>query len=164
MSYNYQIAKDAISQPEKDRAFCIFLNTTNGVTNWEKATTDFKSASVDSMKVSWRNTLKKIEKAGGKLDGGDTSTTPATPKSSAKKRKVKEEDSANDGEDVAPTTPAPKKQGRGKKAAASTIEKSDDGEYVEAGVPKTPAPKKRTARKTVIKAENMDDVEGADDE
>ncbi|SMQ52889.1 unnamed protein product [Zymoseptoria tritici ST99CH_3D7] len=70
------------------------------------------------MEISWRNTLKKIEKAGGKLHGDvESPRALATLKSSGKKLNIEKEDPANEGDDGVPTTPDPKKLGRGKKAA-----------------------------------------------
>lgn len=68
----------------------------------------FGCASVDSMKVMTRGTLKKIEKAGGKLEGeaGPEKATPA----SGKKRKGKA--TAAEGGDDAEESPA-KKKGKG---------------------------------------------------
>lgn len=95
MPYDFNIAKSTISEGEKDRFLCLFLNADtnaiNGIIDWEKATADFGSASVESMRVSLRNTFKKIEKAGGKIGPGGTATaTPSTP-SSGKKRKAQAE-------------------------------------------------------------------------
>jgi hypothetical protein len=109
--------------------------------NWEKATADYGSASVDSMKVSVRNVFKKIEKAGGKLDA-DGAVAPATPattgKSASKKRKTadKSATAAEADDEDEPETPAPKKgRGRAKKtkAADKTKIKGEDGEEAEGG-------------------------------
>lgn len=62
------------------------------------------------MRVSHGNSLKKIEKAGGKLEGDGNGSVAVTPKSG--KKRV-----ASPGEDDEETPPAPKKSGRKKKAA-----------------------------------------------
>ena len=70
--------------------------------DWQKATTDFGSASVESMKVMTRYAIKKMEKATGK-EGEE----PKAARGGASKRKGK-----GDGNDA---EPKPKKS-RGKKA------------------------------------------------
>lgn len=63
------------------------------------------------MRVSHGNTLRKIEKAGGKVDGdGNGSVAAATPKKASGRKRVASP--GEDGEDQ--PTPAPKK-GRKKK-------------------------------------------------
>lgn len=110
-------------------------------TEWEKATKDFGSASVDSMKVSVRNIYKKLDKAGAKLADDGSTQAPATPAlatpASGKKRKSKSEITA-DGDDADATveTPKPKKKGgRPKKvftpkATDADSMEEDDGEAV----------------------------------
>lgn len=83
---------------------------THQLADWEKATREYGSASVESMKVSTRNVLRKIEKAGGK-EGGDGTASPA--KGAAKKRKA----AAEDGDD-AEVKPKTKGRKKAKKAAA----------------------------------------------
>ncbi|KAF7186220.1 hypothetical protein HII31_12462 [Pseudocercospora fuligena] len=61
--YNFKLVKEVLSEGEKDRIIAIYLNTTDGVTDWAAATKDFGAASVDSMKVSMRNAIKKLEKS-----------------------------------------------------------------------------------------------------
>lgn len=89
----------------------------NASVNWQKATDDFGSASVDSFKVCVRNSLKKVEKAmaaGGVVAG---SATPSSSKGKGgRKRKVADEEV---GGDDAENTPKPlaKRGKKGKKAA-----------------------------------------------
>ena len=68
----------------------------------------FDCASVDSMKVMTRGTLKKIEKAGGK-EGVEA--TEAKPKAAGGKKKKKGK-SAEEGDDA---EESPKKKGKGGK-------------------------------------------------
>lgn len=67
--------------------------------------------SVNSMKTSHKNTLKKIEKAGGKVDSDGNGSVATTPKKTAGKKRA-----GSPGGDDEETPPAPKK-GRKKKAA-----------------------------------------------
>ncbi|KAF2211887.1 hypothetical protein CERZMDRAFT_84862 [Cercospora zeae-maydis SCOH1-5] len=84
--YNSAIAREILSEPEKDRLLAVALNTVavNAATNWEKASAEFGAASVDSMRVSIRNIHKKLDKAGANADGA--AATPDPPK--AKQRKT----------------------------------------------------------------------------
>jgi hypothetical protein len=70
------------------------------------------------MKVSLGNTLRKIEKAGGKVDGDGNSSVAATPKKAAGKKRV-----ASPSEDGEEPTPAPKK-GRKKKAVKEAVKEA----------------------------------------
>ncbi|KAF2159843.1 hypothetical protein M409DRAFT_29653 [Zasmidium cellare ATCC 36951] len=93
MPYNYTTAKDALTDAEKARIICIFLNMDQSVvmqnTNWETAKTQMASASIESMKKGLTNTLKKLDKV---ENGTDTAPTPTkkTPakKTPSKKRKT----------------------------------------------------------------------------
>lgn len=73
------------------------------------------------MKVSFRNALAKIEKAGGKIDEGGAQVegsvaSAATTAAGPKKRKARE---GGDGEEVAaPKTKKPRGWAKAKKAAA----------------------------------------------
>jgi len=67
----------------------------------------FDCASVDSMKVMTRGTLKKIEKAGGKE--GVEATEPKPKAAGGKKRKGKGAEEGDDAEE------SPKKKGKGGK-------------------------------------------------
>jgi len=62
------------------------------------------------MKTSHGNTLRKIEKAGGKVEGDGSGSVVATPKKASSKKRA-----ASPGGDDEDTPPAPKK-GRKKKA------------------------------------------------
>lgn len=86
--------------------------------NWQKATNDFGSASIESFKVCVRNSLKKVEKAMAGGDGAAATTPPSSAKGKGgRKRKAADEDAGGDDTEE---TPKPKaKRGRkGKKAAA----------------------------------------------
>lgn len=102
MAYNFEIAKSVLSDNDKNRLMCLYLNCENPQSiNWEKATKDFGSASIESMKVMTRATLKKIEKASS---GGGSPAKAA----GGKKRKAAADDS-----DDAEAKP---QKSRGKKA------------------------------------------------
>lgn len=139
MAYNFTVAKDVLTDKDKDRLVCLFLNRTedkldNTVSrpyssvfpiftnyfpqiDYEKATAEFGAKSVDSMKVMTRSVLKKIADAGGKSNGNGDS--PAPKRGGGRKRKA-----AQDDDDEA--SPALKKKGRGKRKVR---EASPDGEY-----------------------------------
>lgn len=106
--YNSSIAREVLTEAEKDRLLAVALSTTadnvsrrppltasslskltdalasQSAINWEKATAEFGAASVDSMRVSVRNIHKKLDKAGAKTDGNDLTAGP----SKAPKRKT----------------------------------------------------------------------------
>ncbi|KAG9980770.1 hypothetical protein KCU78_g21626, partial [Aureobasidium melanogenum] len=65
MSYSYATAKAVLSEVDKDRILAMHLSTDTNDVDWDKATQAYGAASVESMRVSYRNLLKKIEKAGG---------------------------------------------------------------------------------------------------
>ncbi|EME43392.1 hypothetical protein DOTSEDRAFT_25343 [Dothistroma septosporum NZE10] len=147
-SYDYTTTKEVLNEADKDRIVCIYLSSDPSAVNhprnppldahankhqvdWARATKDFGSASVESFKKTTQNMLKKIEKAGGKIDGGaetSGSTSPVKPvaKAVAKKRKAKVDDEGAEGE-------KPKKKGRparGKKIDEKVEgESGDDDEY-----------------------------------
>ncbi|CAK1365875.1 hypothetical protein CB0940_09665 [Cercospora beticola] len=77
--YNSSIAREVLTEAEKDRLLAVALSTAadNSAINWEKATTEFGAASVDSMRVSVRNIHKKLDKAGAKTDGNDLTAGPS---------------------------------------------------------------------------------------
>lgn len=131
MSYDYQIAKTVLSDKDRDRLLCLFLNrrpdgnvraiphfTPSSLLitlqiDWEKATTEFQCASVSSMKTMYYGLLKKIENAGSKT--GVSASTSATPKKGGgKKRKAAPADDDDDEE----ATPAVKKKGAKNKKEA----------------------------------------------
>ncbi|KAI5365434.1 hypothetical protein Slin15195_G049710 [Septoria linicola] len=120
-SYDFKIAKESLTESEKDRILAIYLNTVNenANINWEKAAADYGSASVDSMKVSLRNSFKKLEKAGAKIED-DGYVVPYTPAKTPKGAKRK---AATEGEEGA----EPKKKGRpSKKAKAAAVKEEED--------------------------------------
>ncbi|KAK5135929.1 hypothetical protein LTR08_004387 [Meristemomyces frigidus] len=134
MSYDYKIAKDVLSDTDKNRLLCLYLScqtaAVNGCVDWDKAAAMFDCASVDSMKVMTRTILKKVEKAGGK-EGVDA-TAAASEKGGGKKRKGKAGEEADAGGEE---TPKKKARGRPKKKAVTPVE--DDVEEAEgAGVVK----------------------------
>lgn len=89
-TFSYSIAKNVLSDTEKNRLLCLFLNMDHSSVrpphslfycladlderqiNWAKATEEFECKSIDSMRVMTRATFKKIteaEKNGGTLPG-----------------------------------------------------------------------------------------------
>lgn len=123
-TYSYPIAKDLLTEVEKDRIVCTYLNSTEPnaarqnpspchgkvltatQVDWDKATADYGAASVSSYKKGMQNTIKKLKTA---MDSGvQPDTAEATPaKKGGKKRKV-------DGEGEVEETS--KKKGRKSKA------------------------------------------------
>ncbi len=81
--------------------------------DWKKAADEFGSASAESMKVSTKNIMTKIEKAGGKIGTSATATPVKT--TGGRKRKATGD---GDGHDAEETPKAKKGRGRPKKAAA----------------------------------------------
>ncbi|KAK5125510.1 hypothetical protein LTR85_000621 [Meristemomyces frigidus] len=135
MSYNYDTAKKVLSETDKDRFLCCYLNMTDtNAVDWEKAAKDFGSASVQSFKKMIQNAFKKIKDAdaSGDVEGAEAkvkTTKAATPK----KRKGK---GAEDGEgDVAEESPKKKGKGGGrKKKAATPVADDDDAEAASGAV------------------------------
>ncbi|KAM3417812.1 hypothetical protein BST61_g6038 [Cercospora zeina] len=113
--YNSTIAREVLSEAEKDRLLAVALSTSadNSTINWEKASTEFGAASVDSMRVSVRNIYKKLDKAGAGANADGAAATPGPSK--ATKRKTAD---TEDGE------PKAKKPRASKKKASKT----EDGE------------------------------------
>ncbi|GAB7352778.1 hypothetical protein MBLNU459_g3125t1 [Dothideomycetes sp. NU459] len=155
MPYSYKIAMDVLSDTDKNRLVAVYLNSDGANVDWQRATTAFGAASVESMKVMVRMALKKIEKAGGKDDVyATTKPINETPKKTAKagrpaKRKTAEEvdDDDDDDEDGVVTKPTPKKRNSGRKAKneiavyedgdAEGAAAADEGTIVVASTPKT---------------------------
>ncbi|CAD0114777.1 unnamed protein product [Aureobasidium uvarum] len=85
MSYSYATAKAILSEVEKDRILAMYLSS-------DDMNDAYGAASVDSMKVSYRNSLKKIEKAGGKTgaqnEDEDEEETTKSPKKAGRPRKT----------------------------------------------------------------------------
>ena len=158
---NFDTAKTLLSDGEKNRILAIYLNTKpDGAvrphphllnlsnksnisqTDWAAAAAAFGSASVDSMKVSTRTILKKLE-AKGVTIGGDAGTTAGAGAGKGKKREAAAEADPEDDEEGGVTAgkgkkrkgtasggdgAAPAKRGRGrpKKAVAE-----EAGEFAE---------------------------------
>ncbi|KXT09736.1 hypothetical protein AC579_10003 [Pseudocercospora musae] len=118
--YNFQLVKQTLTEGEKDRIIAIYLNTTDGVIDWAAATSDFGAASADSMKVSLRNTIKKLEKSAV----GDAPESEDPPAEKATKGKKREADASVEGEET-----KSKKRGRkGKKDAAAEVKAEENEE------------------------------------
>ncbi|KAI5209033.1 hypothetical protein E4T39_00991 [Aureobasidium subglaciale] len=161
MSYSYATAKALLSEGEKDRILAIFLSSDdNNDVNWDKATQAFGAASVESMKVSYRNLLKKIEKAGGKTGiaapsaNGDsaapsTPKTPRTPKTPKGKggRPLKRKAGAGSDDDEDGDAPKTLR----KKAAKNAAKADDDDEDEDA-----PRAILKKTTKTVLRVEDDD--------
>ncbi|KAK4540012.1 hypothetical protein LTR36_009910 [Oleoguttula mirabilis] len=126
MSYDYKIAKDVLSDTDKNRIVCLYLscNTTaiNGLIDWEKARAAFDCTSVDSMKVMTRSALKKIEKAGGK-EGVDAEPEKAKSAGSKKKRGKVPDD--GDEQEESPKKKGKATGGRKKKTAVPASDEDD---------------------------------------
>ncbi|CAD0089901.1 unnamed protein product [Aureobasidium vineae] len=164
MSYSYATAKAILSEVEKDRILAMYLSSDDmNDVDWDKATQAYGAASVDSMKVSYRNSLKKIEKAGGKtgvtapLAGGDSSvpSTPKTPKTpkapkgkGGRPSKRKAENTGSDEDDDDDDDDTPKTL---RKKAAKNIVKAQDEDEDEEETTKTPK-KAGRPRKTPVKS------------
>ncbi|KAH0291334.1 hypothetical protein M436DRAFT_39264 [Aureobasidium namibiae CBS 147.97] len=138
MSYSYATAKAVLSDVDKDRILAMHLSQSDiSNVDWDKATQAYGAASVESMRVSYRNLLKKIEKAGGKTDvtaphtgadGSASSSAPKTPKTPKTPRgkggrppKRKAHDTGSDEDEDAPNSLR-------KKAAKNMIKAEDEDE------------------------------------
>lgn len=140
-TYNFQIAKDVLTEAEKDRIVACYLNLPDVANNKEvslrlfaisacnlaktviqvdfkKAAADFGAASVDSFKKMLQGGFKKIVAAQEKAaNGGTVDASPASAKAKGgKKRKAATEE---DEDDVQESKPKPK---RGRKAKKPTPE------------------------------------------
>ncbi|KAK0265181.1 hypothetical protein B0A54_12558 [Friedmanniomyces endolithicus] len=127
-THDYKAALQVLTEMEKNRIVCLYLSSDTAAIgalfDWERATAAFGSASVQSMKVSLNNLLKKV---GSVKEGADPSPATGKPKG-GKKRK------ASKGGDEDDAEPAPKKRGGGrKKKAASEAPVEDDAQKEEAG-------------------------------
>ncbi|EME82446.1 uncharacterized protein MYCFIDRAFT_197566 [Pseudocercospora fijiensis CIRAD86] len=85
--YNFKLAKQVLTDGEKDRILAIYLNTNDGVIDWATATSDFGAASAESMKVSLRNTMKKLDKS-AVGEAPESEDPPAETATKGKKRKA----------------------------------------------------------------------------
>lgn len=153
---SYLHAKTLLSEVEKDRIVCTYLNSTepNAVSikllslylikpaanlllqvDWDKASSEYGAASVESYKKGMQNTTKKIKKA--MESGVEPEAADATPAkkggAAGKKRKEKTAEAEADGEDG--ESPTKKKKGGRKTkaqkeaeaAAAAAAEEAEDG-------------------------------------
>jgi hypothetical protein len=133
----------------------LLVTDSTSQVDWDKATQAYGAASVDSMRVSYRNILKKIEKAGGKTDvtaaftGADSAapSTPKTPKTPKGKGgrppKRKAENAGSDEDEDAPKSL--------RKKAAKNIVKAQDEDEDDAETTETPK-KAGRPRKTPVKS------------
>ncbi|KAI4823076.1 hypothetical protein E4T44_10205 [Aureobasidium sp. EXF-8845] len=155
MSYSYATAKAILSDVDKDRILAMHLSSDTNDVDWEKATQAYGAASVESMRVSYRNILKKIEKAGGKTDvtaafadadsaAPSTPKTPKTPKGKGSRPpKRKAGNTGSDEDDDAPKSL--------RKKAAKNIVKAQDEDEDDAETTETPK-KAGRPRKTPVKS------------
>jgi hypothetical protein len=142
--------------------------------DWDKATQAFGAKSVESMKVSYRNSLKKIEKFGGK--NGVTATyqvdddsAPSTPKAKIgrpPKRKLKTPASDDDDDDDDDNSEAPSTLR--KRAARNIVRANDDADQDCMTAPKTPKKPRKTpvksTKKVPLSKKAMDSDEDDDEE
>ncbi|OQO04613.1 hypothetical protein B0A48_09535 [Cryoendolithus antarcticus] len=129
MPYDYEIAKAALSEADKNRILCLYLNCDAKAINWEKATKDFGCASVDSMKVMARTALKKIETAGGKLDDAGTAVAGAgTPAKVKRGRKSKAKDDVDGAGDDDEETPKKRVKTKEKSKKVKNVEEGEECE------------------------------------
>jgi hypothetical protein len=151
---SYLHAKNLLSEVEKDRIVCTYLNSTepNAVSikflspclsklnanllrqvDWDKASSEYGAASVESYKKGMQNTTKKIKKA---MESGEpaeaTEATPAKKGGAGKKRKEKTAEAEADGE--AEESPTKKKKGGRKTKAQKEAEAAAAAEEAEDGV------------------------------
>jgi hypothetical protein len=126
MAYIWDIVNATLNETEKNRFMCCVINTDQSTfmsnVDWKKATQDYGAASVESMKKGITNSLKKVEKAGGKDGVPAVDGAASTPSTMGKggKRKIKAENDGDehDAGDVGTPTPKPKR-GRKKKEPAA---------------------------------------------
>ncbi|KAJ9628602.1 hypothetical protein H2203_002503 [Taxawa tesnikishii (nom. ined.)] len=140
MPYSYSVAKEVLSDNDKNRLLAIYLCSDNPMAgvDWDTASAAFGSASVGSMKVMTRAVLKKIADAGGKTDtagnaaAAAAAAAPKTPKSKGG-RKRKADPNTRDDDDDEEATPSKNSAKEGKKAAKAEKE-DDDDDYVKTEV------------------------------
>ncbi|TIA25795.1 hypothetical protein D6C81_01394 [Aureobasidium pullulans] len=161
MSYSYAMAKALLSEGEKDRILAMWLSNDDHAANvdWDKATQAFGAASIESMRVSYRNLLKKIEKAGGKTGvtapstTGDSSAPPKTPKGKGgRPRKRKAESAGSDDDENDGILQSLRKKVAKNAAGAEEDEDEDDD---------APKSLRKKAAKNTTRAENDDDDDEA---
>lgn len=84
----YQLAQQVLTEHEKNRMLSIYLNTTDGVTDWDAAAKDIGIDSAAVMKETLRNAMEKLER--GPIDNRSESNdrpAPAAAIPTGKKRK-----------------------------------------------------------------------------
>ncbi|KAI7231127.1 hypothetical protein KC330_g6590 [Hortaea werneckii] len=108
-SYDYDVAKRVLSETDKDRFLCCYLNITDpNAVNWEKAANDYGSASVQSFKKMIQNASKKVkdgEATGGEEGTGNSEVKEGKKKTAtpgSRKKKIKPEGADQD-EEESPT-------------------------------------------------------------
>ncbi|KAI7159200.1 hypothetical protein KC349_g4324 [Hortaea werneckii] len=127
-SYDYDVAKRVLSETDKDRFLCCYLNITDpNAVNWEKAANDYGSASVQSFKKMIQNAFKKVkdgEATGGEEGTGNSEVKEGKKKTAtpgSRKKKIKTEEAEQD-EQESPTkkqkVAAGGRKKKGDKAAA----------------------------------------------
>jgi hypothetical protein len=153
---SYAHAKVLLTEVEKDRIVCTYLNSTEpnavstsvhlsrslvsstdrslfGKVDWDKAASEYGAASVESYKKGMQNTTKKIKKS---MDSGvepEAVDGSAVKKSGGKKRKEKSVEAGGEAGAETEETPTKKKKG-GKKtkaqkaAEAAAAENDEDGD------------------------------------
>ncbi|KAK4626245.1 hypothetical protein CLAFUW4_04053 [Fulvia fulva] len=117
--YKFQVAKNVLTDADKDRILCIYLSSDPLAINRSKAIRDFGAPSVEAFRKAISRMLKRLDDAGGK-DGAMGKPMPK-PKNSKKRRKSQPEDDSDEVE-YTPTK-------RGRKAAI----KIEDQKYDSAG-------------------------------
>ncbi|KAM0719188.1 hypothetical protein Q7P37_005093 [Cladosporium fusiforme] len=126
-TFNYALAKTLLTEVEKERIVCTFLNSTDPIAtvDWVKATEEFGSASIEAYKKGLQNTTKKLKAA---MDEGvePEAAAPAGTKKGGKKRKAaKATEEEADGDEV---QEAPKKKGKKAKKTAVKLEEGVEDE------------------------------------
>ncbi|KAI6819610.1 hypothetical protein KC332_g9783 [Hortaea werneckii] len=137
-TYDYDVAKRVLSETDKDRFLCCYLNISDThAVNWEKAANDYGSASVQSFKKMIQNAFKKVkdgEAAGGDEGTGDSKVKEGKKKTTtpgSRKKKAKAEGAEQDVEE-SPTKKqkvaagARKKKGENAAAGSSTAAGEQD--------------------------------------
>lgn len=175
--YSYQIALEVLNEADKNRIVALYLSMDNPnaivslhpqpslrphladpshQTDWQRATTAFGCASVDSMRVMTRSALKKIEKAGGK-EGVDPSSSPPTKTGTkggrAPKRKAAAADEDDEDADTETTKAAPKKRGRKPKSEVKVFEDGTGDADEEATFKASPKTPRGRAKKNAVPME-----------
>ncbi|CAK4031296.1 Hypothetical predicted protein [Lecanosticta acicola] len=102
-SYSFEVAKAVLNDTDKNRILCIYLSSNQTAINWQKATNDFGSASVESFIKMNVKMLKKIENAGGLESGENMAPPPAKAKKS--RGKLSKDCSDSDADESPPEKP-----------------------------------------------------------